>query len=358
MSIDPRELQSMRTSGAPVEAGRTCRRCGYELEGLSSNDRCPECGAPVTLGRSLEGRFADNLADAPPGFLRWMLLSVGFMALLALAMPFAQVFAALSASNGLGTTPIVMVYVCLASVWVVSVALVTREREKAEHTLRDSTLDSPRYRWVCRSLQVGAPLAALALVGVSQTGTSTAALVFALIAVAMTLAYSIGLGVLAYYLRAIADWAGESGLSQRYLAAAWGLSVFVTLELACKVFWEVFHTNTGLFGFLAGGAALVRVLSAGLVIIGHIVFLVCNLQLAWMIRWALEYHEEAEARDIRIAERKAQREAAHAGPALAGDIDPIDLLPTTSERPPAVRPLPTPKGSIPLAEPEGPASRP
>jgi hypothetical protein len=51
------------TSG-PIAHDHPCRKCGYNLRGLSADGRCPECGTPV--GYSLKG---DLLRFCDPGWL-------------------------------------------------------------------------------------------------------------------------------------------------------------------------------------------------------------------------------------------------------------------------------------------------
>jgi hypothetical protein len=52
----------------------SCLRCGYNLRGLSSDSRCPECGSPVE--RSIQG---DQLRFADPNWLRTLRRGVAFM---------------------------------------------------------------------------------------------------------------------------------------------------------------------------------------------------------------------------------------------------------------------------------------
>lgn len=53
-------LGAVPAPAEPIANDVACRRCGYNLRGLSQNGRCPECGTPV--GLSLHGdllRFSD-----------------------------------------------------------------------------------------------------------------------------------------------------------------------------------------------------------------------------------------------------------------------------------------------------------
>ncbi len=77
-----------------------CRTCGYNLRGLSPDDRCPECGTAVA--RSMRG---DLLAAADPAWLRrvcrgQLYIGIGGVVLL-VRLPLAFLFGVL----GLGAIP-------------------------------------------------------------------------------------------------------------------------------------------------------------------------------------------------------------------------------------------------------------
>ncbi len=49
--IDPRELnKAARTYVDVIETDRLCGKCRYNLRGLPTNGRCPECGHPIRGG--------------------------------------------------------------------------------------------------------------------------------------------------------------------------------------------------------------------------------------------------------------------------------------------------------------------
>lgn len=350
MTIDPSELQSKLTGG-PVAEDTRCRRCGYDLTGLSAHGKCPECGAGIGLAGASQGRFADNLADTPPEYLRRLVYSLLFLTLaaLALAVMLPRVAFALTpaaASNAL-------IFLCVSIAWFGAVYLVTMQRAKAAHTVKDATLDSPRFRLVNRALQACWILVSLALLlpVAMPAGIMTLANILLYLAV---LPAFIGLGPLAYYLGALADWAGESSLGQRYLAAAWGLAVCTTLYVLALLIAGVGAGNPGFLGFMATAAGIVAFFSGVLSIIGFLLFLICNAQLTNTVRWALKNNLDAAERDIRIAERRAARADEAAERQAAADV------PIATPGPMAAPPFPQPRTPepddtpIPLAEPDPP----
>ena len=55
-----------RTTDSDARGTTLCRHCGYDLRGLPLEDRCPECGTPVSVSLSAGRR----LSGADPHWLR------------------------------------------------------------------------------------------------------------------------------------------------------------------------------------------------------------------------------------------------------------------------------------------------
>jgi hypothetical protein len=72
-------MSTHRARGIPVSTTTVdrdvpCRRCGYNLRGLSVSGRCPECGAAVSV--SVQG---DWLCYSEPGFLRTLRRGISYI---------------------------------------------------------------------------------------------------------------------------------------------------------------------------------------------------------------------------------------------------------------------------------------
>jgi len=55
------------TVSEPVVVDRPCRRCSYNLKGLKTGDRCPECGTPINSARRYV--TGDSITECPLAFI-------------------------------------------------------------------------------------------------------------------------------------------------------------------------------------------------------------------------------------------------------------------------------------------------
>ncbi|MCW5777587.1 MAG: hypothetical protein KIS87_14215, partial [Phycisphaeraceae bacterium] len=69
--VDPSMLRPV-SAGRPVEAGRRCAKCGYDLAGLRVGGVCPECGT-IIAGAGSKAAVRDSLTLAPLAYLRWLM---------------------------------------------------------------------------------------------------------------------------------------------------------------------------------------------------------------------------------------------------------------------------------------------
>ncbi len=300
-------------SSSHVAGDRPCHRCGYSLRGLAYGGRCPECGTPI---RRSFGRGTDSLVDAPLEYLRPLAAGLLLMAVCAIAGAFAlgsaRVPPALQASAWA---------VAICGAWWIGVWIATRPRPIGDSTIPDTLLESPGLRGAIRLLQlawVGAAIGwAVTAYVPALTGPAVPPLgpapgvppppPAAVVTARRAALILEGIGYLSVvplsiYLSALAAWAGETGLVERFRWSAWGVTVGGIGGLAV--------TAAGALGLslspLVFGTAAVLL---GVAVVGQVLFAVSLGQLAYSAIWAISNaHEKQMAEDRSARRRERDRE--------------------------------------------------
>lgn len=185
----------------PPVAGAQCLRCGYTLDGLSPDARCPECSMPVE-----ESRRGRRLINAAPEYRRtlglgFMLMFVGYVAK-ALCI-FVATFGPLALMSVAVTTSLISQYsslvfelVIIAGCWLVT----TPDPAGGDHTQSGHARRPARIALACLSVAVLVTLSlavfrlsgAISLAGISpQSFGGSGALGLGLLAVGGVLVWLI-----------------------------------------------------------------------------------------------------------------------------------------------------------------------
>jgi len=293
MPIDPRELRPGKSQIVEViENDRFCNRCRYNLKGLPLGGKCPECGKPIAGSRRGK-RFVDTLADAPLAYLKTLSFGVVLLALSSVLSAFAFYF--LSRDPGVILAAVAGV---ASTGWLVGVFIATAPRQTAEDSVRDAVLDSAWLRLTNRWLQASGLAAALLWVLVSRytPGTigHTAAWWGASI---MGLIGLFGLVPLSVQLSSLADWAGDTSLSERFKVVAWAMAL-------CGIIATVGRMSVGSAGVLDGLLFLATLWAILLRSLAQLVFLFALFQLMSMTVWAIRNHNTASEVNRRLQDRR------------------------------------------------------
>ncbi|MEX2218868.1 MAG: hypothetical protein WD749_08915 [Phycisphaerales bacterium] len=312
MPIDPRELRpTKRTFVDIVDTDRPCGRCGYSLRGLPTNGKCPECGLPIGhRARKGARRFADNLTDAPLMYLKTLAWGAGLLAV-------CSVVAAVGLSVLVRTgSPVAAAVAGAASIgWWTGVFICTAQRPIDVGTLRDVFLESVPLRWTNRVLQSAWPAAAVAYFAATRAPAPMDE-VFGWAGLMLQIIALIGLIPLSVQLSSLGDWAGDTGLADRFRLAASLLAIFGVVAVASAIVRKAELEGIWLAVRIAGIWAWL-----GMVCV-ELLFLFCLYQLAnisvWAIRNSVTAHEVATRIAARQGDVLAHRECAECGYDLAG----------------------------------------
>lgn len=286
--------------GQVIGTDRPCIRCGYNLRGLETNGACPECGTAITQAKK-SVRLADNLTDAPLGYIRLMAVGLGLQAGLVLLIGFLTIF------RGLGM-PGEILKIVAAIGWAGSAWIVTAKRPRTERIVADEILDSAKIRLIARVTQSVGVLAAFVGFGAWYFNSPIVAAVGGV----LMLGALFGLVPLGVYLSALADWAGDTNIGTRLRGSVWCIAVCGTVMVALVLVLQLPVP----FALLL---AMVVTISGILVAGGLIIFGFSVLQLAMAAGWAIQNAVQAREREIRLAEKRRRRAMRDAARAHAAD---------------------------------------
>jgi hypothetical protein len=260
--------------------------------GLPAGGRCPECGHPIRR-RGRDRRFTDNLTDAPLFYLKTLAFGLALMGAAFAAVVVGNLMRAASARSPL----LGLMVVGLAALgWWVGVFIVTAQRPLSEHTVRDPMLESLWLRRVNRVMQLGWGLAVLLALLQVRTGAPAVGYV----AQAAFMMAWFGLVPLAVQMSSLADWAHDTGVSERFKVSAWAMAFFgIVNQTGALVLLGAGRTPwAGLIGIAAFWSGLIAV-------IGQIVFIFSVYQLLVIAGWAIRNASTAATSARRAADRSA-----------------------------------------------------
>jgi hypothetical protein len=297
--VDEGTLERLRRAGGSIiDYDRPCRKCDYNLKGLVTGGRCPECGAEIRgamLGRERP------IGESPRLWLAGLRLGLGLAAIGSLGHSVLPVMVFWGMLGG-GWLGYVVVGAPLGATWAIGVWLVARPRPAGT---RASSAWSPGREW--RELRLAARFGAVGVVGQmwlfawyldSGLGVALAGWYLASGAI---------VGSFALYAAMIAFWLPDEN-------RAWGLrgaTVLVGLTSALLA-----TKALGVFGIAMVVSLLLFVVF--LVHFGAMLYVTwCALRMRPMVRWAVRHADGAEAVEVRRRER-AEAEAAQAAAARRG----------------------------------------
>ncbi len=287
-----------RFLGEVITEDRLCRKCNYSLKGLHAGGMCPECGTPIPRSkpRVLGG---DNLSDAPVTYLRKLSFGLGLasigMCLLVMGLMTIRGTRDLSGPIMLGAG---------AVLWILGSAISSGKRPRSESTLGDAALDHGPWLLGIRLAQLVWLLPALfafwRMMIIRSGSTNGLDLALGGLNVTVVISFVASVPVLAHH-NALATWAGDEGLASRIHTAAWGIG-------GCGIIGPVLFLGSDWFGPLKLPATVIGAIFLVIFALSLVVAVISVLQIASISFLAISSNAAAEARDARMAQKRAQEE--------------------------------------------------
>jgi len=299
------QLESPRT----IDEDRACDNCGYNLRGLKTSGRCPECGTPIRRRRSTATER--DFCDLPPSTIRR--LTPGFY----LATLSVLGIALLAAGGFFWSWPaklFIAVALGCAFTWFIALWLMTVPIELPGGTNRGFARSS-RLRLAARWLQLGWFVQAGAVwLDVTSAAPGPA---LRIIGGAGNLAGVIGIILLAYLLANFAEWVRDDFAEKCFNFTFGGLAIVTPLMLLVIPFFKTFLP-----------AFIVLVLIAWFFWFGSVIAFPLGLwSLSRSLAWAVYHSKQKLARQLRDAAKVVTRPHVPPQP----QEDPSASIPLTDE---------------------------
>jgi len=268
---------------------RTCAGCGYSLNGLRTDGKCPECGRPIRRPRT-EARFGDQMVQAPLGWLRGyaratLLLGLGGWTLALSVLAWTWTLSWIAGVTALAG----------AAAWTAGVFLSTRPRPRTKMTVVD-----PRQEWVVMRLwaRVSQPawIFAVLITLAAQAAEKSDTWIIAPI-VACVLVGVVGWWPLMIVQSNLAYWASDTDLAGKLRNSPW--IVVIGQGLGMMVLYVIGQ------GWCAGmlGSVLFFGAWAGMILFSLGYVLASLWQLWRMAHWVTLNHIGNDMRDERLRRR-------------------------------------------------------
>lgn len=264
----------------PIDYDRSCTGCGYNLRGLKTSGRCPECGKSITGGEEVGSsdptaprvrrRKIIEICDLPPGTIRKF--SIGFyLAAVTLMGVITLVF--FNFKIGLSDELFAATITGLSCVWILAVWLMTTTLDIPY----DQRLGEPwelKVRTWARWLQLGWLMQSMVawFVALSPTGTVPGLVVAGYITA--ELAGVAGIALLCMLLANLANWVRDEFAERcfnftfftlivvsplQFIVLPLGMTVLSILFIVFVLLWPVWFV--GLVAFPVGMWSLGRAMS-------------------------------------------------------------------------------------------------
>ena len=281
----PITLEELRHMGpaTPIAEDRPCIKCSYNLKGLTSRDRCPECGTPVRA--RVASVRQSGMIEADPAYVRqvrngmWYVIGSG-------AGAFVTAIVA-----GAGFTDVLHLSTVLGMIWSAGVWLVTMPRH-ADDVLAG---DQAAMRWTIRAMAAGFVVAGAAVTWILMRGFGGGGHILARFGVLGGISGMLGAVGLMWWCAKLAEWANDDATARvlRFQALA------VPFGFVCVLMGAWIGSFLGLWA--GSGAAIIGAWIGGAIPVALVGWAL--LRFVRLIEWSKANAEAIKAKDERLRER-------------------------------------------------------
>lgn len=292
--------QTKLPSDKMILEDRPCSTCGYNLKGLRTGTKCPECGAEI---RAVSRLHEDDMGDAPRAYLAilstgFIIMSIsGFVALAAMLSLFLDaVLTVGSAATGYGGTTGLGILrsigfpgACIA--WGIGVQIVTKPRPGVNGAPRlyQGKPEWGRLRTVVRTGGLALALGMTLIIIGDLSGLGA----LGWIGYPLFIAGLIGVIPLCVYLSNLAHWASDTYIAMHLMYT--GVTIGI-LGPICALFFTPFVMIVGIF-----------TVPIAMCVAGALIWLmVLILKMSSMVQWSIKNAKFRVERDARLAEKARQ----------------------------------------------------
>ncbi|GAB4554481.1 MAG: hypothetical protein Tsb0013_17140 [Phycisphaerales bacterium] len=298
------DSSTQHTAEKVVLEDRPCSSCGYNLKGLVTGGKCPECG---TLIRAFSRLHEDDLGDAPKAYLR--VLQLGFVVLGFAGVMIMLAVLSLLIDSALATRGAIMQSVTIgpsgaggafravafplgAIAWSVGMQFVLHPRPGVggQPRQRDGKTEWSTLRAFVRTGSIALALGVIANVVAGLASIE----VLRYISLPLIVYGIAGVVALCFYLSNIAHWASDTHIAMRLIHTG---IVFGISGVLASLFFTPLLLAIGIFIF----PVFMCLLGSG------VYLLVLVFKMSTMITWAQKNARHRAERDARMAERARQQ---------------------------------------------------
>lgn len=301
----------MSTPQTFITTDRACDQCEYNLKGLPTDGKCPECGASI---RRRPTRTSGTMSqEAPTSFVNK--LTLGFtLAMIGMLLTSAgQLIVIMYGVSNYMTyifypmNPKALVTAGMfklpgALIWVIGISIIIAKRPNRESIIHDKTLDNDQFRKAVLLVSIAWPIYALmglamARLNIAAVTPSTALTIpISIVSVSSGMIAWVGLIPTCVYFAELGYWASHDHLAQRLRGAAWTMATF-------GIFVVLLSAIRAMSGSMGAAAGFVSIFAFMILCVALLVFLFTVIQLRSVMKWVANHQELTAGSADRVRER-------------------------------------------------------